>query len=150
MKVVIAAVGRTKTREIRTILEDYYGRIRRYATLDEIELEDGRADKLQDQVERILTGLKGKGELVAMEVKGKAFSSEAFAVKLGQRLDCAMVPVFLIGGAEGIPDALSAKASWNVSLGPMTLPHRLARMILAEQIYRGFTILRGEPYAREG
>ncbi len=150
MKVVIAAVGRSKSREIRTVLDDYYGRIRRYSNLEETELEDGRADRVQEQVERILHSLKGRGELVALEVKGKPLSSEGFAAKLGQRLDSAMIPVFLIGGAEGIPPALSARAAWNVSLGPMTLPHRLARIILAEQIYRAFTILRGEPYAREG
>jgi 23S rRNA (pseudouridine1915-N3)-methyltransferase len=150
MKVLIAAVGRAKSREVRVLLDDYYSRIRRYAQLEELELDDTRADKLQDQVQRVLHGLKGRGELVALEVKGKSFSSEAFASKLGQRLECAMVPVFLIGGAEGIPEDLSSRAAWTLTLSPMTLPHRLARVIVAEQIYRAFTILRGEPYAREG
>jgi len=54
--------------------------------------------------------------------------------------------VFAIGGAEGLPPAVRAKARWRLSLGAMTLPHRLARLILAEQVYRAFSIIRGEPY----
>jgi 23S rRNA (pseudouridine1915-N3)-methyltransferase len=151
VKIVIAPVGRAKERELRALVDDYYARIRRYAQLEEIELEDTkRQDKLVEAVDRVLSAHKGRAELVALEVTGKAFSSELFAKKLGERLESAAVPVFVIGGAEGIPDALSARAAWKVSLGPMTLPHRLARLILAEQVYRAFTILRGEPYAREG
>lgn len=150
MKLVVAAVGRAKEREIRALLDDYYARIRRYAQWEEIELEDGREDRLTESVAKVMAAQRGRGELVALEVTGKQFTSEQFARKIGERLDVAAVPVFLIGGAGGIPRALSAKAAWKISLGPMTLPHRLARVILAEQVYRAFTILRGEPYAREG
>jgi 23S rRNA (pseudouridine1915-N3)-methyltransferase len=151
VKLVVAAVGRAKERELRVLLDDYYGRIRRYAQWEEVELEDSpREDKLTESVQRVLSAQKGRGELVALEVTGRAFTSEQFAKKIGERMDAAAVPVFLLGGAEGIPEALSAKAAWKISLGPMTLPHRLARLILAEQVYRAFSILRGEPYAREG
>lgn len=151
MKLVVAAVGRAKERELRVLLDDYYGRIRRYAQWDEVELEDNaREDKLIESVNKVLAAQKGRAELVALEPLGKQFSSEQFARKIGERMEAAVVPVFLIGGAEGIPEALSAKAAWKISLGPMTLPHRLARLILAEQVYRAFSILRGEPYAREG
>ncbi len=151
MKVVVAAVGRAKERAFRALLDEYYTRIRRYAQLEEIELEDSpRPERLVDAVEKILAAHKGRAELVALEVNGKTHTSEQFAQALGARMERACVPVFLLGGAEGIPEALSARARSTVSLGPMTLPHRLARVILAEQIYRGFTILKGEPYAREG
>jgi 23S rRNA (pseudouridine1915-N3)-methyltransferase len=150
VKLVVAAVGRAKEREVRAMLDDYYARIRRYAQWEEVELEDGREDKLTESVLKVMAAQKGRAELVALEVTGKQFTSEQFARKIGDRMDAAAVPVFLIGGAEGIPDALSAKAAWKISLGPMTLPHRLARVILAEQVYRAFSILRGEPYAREG
>lgn len=150
MKLVVAAVGRAKEREVRAMLDDYYARIRRYAQWEEVELEDGREDKLTESVLKVMAAQKGRAELVALEVTGKQFTSEQFARKIGDRMDAAAVPVFLIGGAEGIPDALSSKAAWKISLGPMTLPHRLARVILAEQVYRAFSILRGEPYAREG
>ena len=77
---------------------------------------------------------------------GDKLSSEAFAKRVDDAQQRAVVPVFAIGGAEGLPDALRSRARWKLSLGPMTLPHRLARLILAEQVYRAFTILKGEPY----
>jgi 23S rRNA (pseudouridine1915-N3)-methyltransferase len=151
VKIAIVAVGRSKERALRALVDDYYARVRRYAQLDEVELEDvRRADKLAEHVDRVVALYKGRAEIVALEVDGRPLSSEQFARRLGERLDAAVVPVFLIGGAEGIPEEVSARAAWKLSLSTMTLPHRLARLVLAEQIYRAFTILRGEPYAREG
>lgn len=150
VRVVIAAVGRAKEAAFRALLDDYFGRIRRYATLDEIEIREERADKVEQAFVRILATAGPRAELVALDVKGKSFTSEAFAQKLGGVLDGGAVPVFAIGGAEGLPEAVRKKAAWALSLGAMTLPHRLARVVLAEQVYRAFTIVRGEPYAREG
>ncbi|MCA9632816.1 MAG: 23S rRNA (pseudouridine(1915)-N(3))-methyltransferase RlmH [Myxococcales bacterium] len=141
MKIRIVAVGKVRERDLRSVLDDYLGRIRRYAPLDELELKSdaGFARALRDD------------ELVvALEVTGQRLSSEAFARRLeswgsrGKGNFC-----FLIGGAEGIPREISNAAAERLSLSSMTLPHRLARVLLAEQIYRGFSILRGEPYARE-
>jgi 23S rRNA (pseudouridine1915-N3)-methyltransferase len=88
--------------------------------------------------------------LVALEVDGAALSSSELAKKLGAWTSQGKGNVaFAIGGAEGLPRELSARAAFRLSLSSMTLPHRLARLILLEQIYRAFTILRGEPYARE-
>lgn len=150
MRIVIAAVGRVRAGPERSLLDDYLARIARYATIDEIELRDERDDKLTDALARTLARVGPSGEAVALDVQGRALSSEAFARTLGQLQDRAGIPVFLLGGAEGLPDSVRASARWKLSLGPMTLPHRLARIVLCEQIYRGFTILRGEPYAREG
>ena len=150
MRVVIAAVGRAKEAAFRSLLDDYYGRIRRYSSLDEIEIREERGDKVEQAFVRALSTAGPRAEFVALDVKGKSLSSEAFAQKLGALLDGGAVPVFAIGGAEGLPQSVRTRAAWSLSLGAMTLPHRLARVVLAEQIYRGFTILRGEPYAREG
>lgn len=150
MRIVIAAVGRMKEPEVRALLDEYYGRIQRYAQLDEVEMREDRDDKVAAAIARAVAGAGPRAELVALDVEGKGFSSEAFARKLGDMMDRAVVPVFAIGGAEGLPPEVRKKAAWKLSLGPMTLPHRLARIVLAEQIYRGFTILKGEPYAREG
>ncbi len=146
MKLVIAAVGRVKEPELRVLLEDYYGRIRRYADFEEVEIREERADKAAAGFERALSVHGARAELVAMEVDGLALSSEAFAQRIDDAQRRAVVPVFAIGGAEGLPSAVRARAKWKLSLGPMTLPHRLARLILAEQVYRGFSILKGEPY----
>ena len=89
--------------------------------------------------------------IVALEVWGKGLGSEEFARKLESWGSTGKGHVaFVIGGAEGIPTAISQRAQFHLSLSPMTLPHRLARVILFEQLYRAMTILRGEPYAREG
>lgn len=146
MKVGLAAVGRIKEPELRVLLDDYYGRIKRYSEFAEVELKDDREDKVVQQFAKAVTGFGPRAELVAMEVTGERLSSEAFAERLGVVLERAAVPVFVIGGAEGLPRSVVAQSRWKLSLGPMTLPHRLARLILAEQVYRAFTILRGEPY----
>lgn len=141
MKIVLLAVGKLKEPAYRALADEYLGRIRRYAPVEERELRNDAA-------------LLGAGEkhplLVACEVAGKAMSSTDFARALerwgseGKGEVC-----FVIGGAEGIPHELSRAARVQLSLSKFTLPHRLARVLLYEQIYRGFTILRGEPYARE-
>lgn len=142
MTVRIIAVGKLRERELRVVLDDYLGRIRRYVRVEEVEL---RSDSAFERTIR-------EDELVvALEVNGEALSSEAFAQRLeawGSRGKGNIA--FLIGGAEGIPRAISNAAQHRLSLSSMTLPHRLARVLLAEQVYRGFSILRGEPYAREG
>jgi 23S rRNA (pseudouridine1915-N3)-methyltransferase len=148
LRIVIAAVGRVRDGAERALLDDYYARVRRYATLDEIEIKDERDDRVAEAFERARARAGHGSELVALDVRGRAYSSEAFAAAISERLDRAAIPVFAIGGAEGLPAAVRASARWSVSLGPMTLPHRLARIVLAEQIYRAFTILRGEPYSR--
>ncbi|MCA9609640.1 MAG: 23S rRNA (pseudouridine(1915)-N(3))-methyltransferase RlmH [Myxococcales bacterium] len=145
MKVVLVVVGKVKERPLRAVLDDYLGRIRRYAKLEEIELKDLPAAELVDKIER---RLDPNGRTVALEVEGKAWSSQDLAEQVGE-CELRSIPTltFLIGGSYGLPPAVSAKADARFSLGRITLPHRLARVVLAEQIYRAFTILRGEPYS---
>jgi 23S rRNA (pseudouridine1915-N3)-methyltransferase len=145
VRVAIVAVGKVKERPLRQVLDDYLGRIGRYAKLEEVELKDEAPDKLRGRFAR---ALDPDGRTVALEVEGQAWSSRRLAEYLG---DCELhsVPTvsFLIGGAYGLPPEVSRDADVRLSLSAMTLPHRLARVVLAEQIYRGFTILRGEPYS---
>ncbi len=141
MRITLLAVGKLKERALRSVADDYLGRIRRYLRIDELELKDDAA---------LARALPAEAHLVALEVGGEALSSEAFAKKLeawGSRNKGEIV--FVIGGAEGIPREISRRAGARLSLSSMTLPHRLARIVLYEQIYRALTILRGEPYARE-
>ncbi len=146
MKIVIAAMGRAKEPELRALLEDYYARINRYADFEEVEIRDERPDKALTAFDRVLAPHGARAELVAMEVTGERLSSEAFSSRIDDAMRRAVVPVFAIGAAEGLPSAVSARAKWKLSLGPMTLPHRIARLVLAEQIYRAFSIIKGEPY----
>lgn len=145
MRVAIVAVGKVKDRAMRAVLDEYLGRIRRYAKLEEIELDDMPAKKLE---ERFARRIDASGRTIALEVEGKRWSSPELARRVG---DCELHSVrtltFLIGGSYGLPPAVSRAADERFSLGAITLPHRLARVVLAEQIYRSFSILRNEPYS---
>jgi len=141
VRIVVLAQGKLKERALRELVDDYLGRVRRYARCDEIEVKD--AGDLARAVPK-------DAVLVALEVDGERLSSVEFSARLshwGARAKG--IVAFVIGGAEGLPPALSAEAAARLSLSSFTLPHRLARLMLAEQIYRAFTLLRGEPYARE-
>jgi 23S rRNA (pseudouridine1915-N3)-methyltransferase len=144
VRVRIIAVGKAKDRDLRSLLGDYYARIGRYAKLEEIEIKDGKVD---DVAERLARSIPDRSRVVALEVDGQPMSSRGLATWLERaENESVQTVVFLIGGAYGLPQELSTKAHLRLSLSAMTLPHRLARLFLAEQIYRGFSILRGEPY----
>ena len=145
MRIVIVAVGKVKERGIREGIDEYVGRVRRYAKCDEVEFADASERELIPRFEK---AIPLRSRTIAMEVEGARYTSERFANVIGQ-CEIGAVPsvVFLIGGAYGLPKEISAKADIKLSLSDMILPHRLARLFLSEQIYRAFTILRGEPYS---
>jgi 23S rRNA (pseudouridine1915-N3)-methyltransferase len=144
MRLAVVAVGRVKDRALRAALDEYLGRIRRYSACDEIELADAPASKLEPAFAKATEG----ATVIALEVGGRALSSEIFARDLGRFSARGKgIVAFLIGGADGLPAAVSSAAHDRWSLSSLTFPHRLARLVLVEQIYRAMTILRGEPYA---
>lgn len=145
MRVLIIAAGKLKSSPLRVVLDDYLKRIGRYAACRELEIKDGAPE---DVDARMRKAIPERSRVVALEVDGRAWSSERLAAFLDAReLDGTAHLVWLVGGADGLPDSLSRDADLRLSLSPMTLPHRLARVVLAEQIYRAFTISRNEPYA---
>ena len=147
MRIAIIAVGKIKQPGLRAELDDYLGRIRRYASCDEIELKDAADRELIHRFER---ALPERGLVVALEVDGRSHDSLGFSRFIGRcEMDSVATLAFLIGGAYGLPPAISTRAQQRLSLSKLTLPHRLARVVLTEQIYRAFTILRNEPYAHE-
>ncbi len=145
MRIAIIAVGKIKQAGLRADLDDYLGRIRRYGGCDEIELKDGSDAEVEA---RFRKAIPERARVIALEVTGKTVTSQGLSqwVARGER-DAVGTLAFLIGGAYGLPKAVSASAAEQLSLSALTLPHRLARLVLAEQIYRAFTILRGEPYS---
>ena len=145
MHVHVIAVGKIKERGERAWIDDYAKRIGRYASYHELELKDGNEAEVE---ERFRKALPARASVVALEVEGKAWSSTELSRYVGQCEDGAVQNlVFLIGGAYGLPASTSRAAQLRLSLSALTLPHRLARLLLVEQIYRAFTILRGEPYS---
>ena len=146
MNVRIIAVGKVKEKFLRRAVDMCLDRIGRYARVEEVELKDGDEATVQERFEKAIPAERAR--VVALEVDGKSWSSERLAAYLDEgQQSGAQSLVFLIGGSYGLPPAVSKAADVRLSLSKMTLPHRLARIFLAEQIYRGFTILRGEPYS---
>lgn len=141
MRLLIIAQGKLKDRGLRALVDDYLSRIKRYARCEEIEVKDAS---------QLLSVVPAEATLVALEVDGEQLSSSALATRVERWLGRGKgLVAFVIGGAEGLPKEIGARADHRLSLSSLTLPHRLARLILAEQLYRSLSILRGEPYARE-
>ncbi len=146
MRLSILAVGKIKERGIREAIDEYVGRVARHFPIEEIEVRDAPPAELATVLEK---RLPSSAHVVALDVDGKTMSSATFARWLDSRMTQGKGKVvFVIGGADGLPSAIRARAAEKLSLSAMTLPHRLARLFLAEQLYRAMTILRGEPYAR--
>ena len=150
MKIKIAWVGKTKEPAIASLTEEYLRRISRYVQVEGITLRDEAA--LLDACGRAAgsktsTKVGAKSTLVLMDSRGKEFSSEQFAKFLGDYQDRNPLPLVLaIGGADGFSTEARSVAQNVISLGKMTLAHELARVVLLEQVYRAFTILKGHPY----
>ena len=150
MKIKVAWIGKTKEPAIQSLTDEYLKRISRYAQVEGLAVRDeaallqmcGRAAAAKGK-----TSSAGKSTLVLMDSRGKQFSSEEFARFLGEYQDRNPLPlVIAVGPADGFSDAGLGAAQHTISLGKMTLAHELARVVLLEQVYRAFTILKGHPY----
>ena len=146
MKIKIAWIGKTKEPAIASLTEEYLKRISRYVSTEGLALRDEAA--LLNMCGRSAGAKTGaKSTLVLMDSRGKEFSSEQLAKFLGDYRDRNPLPLVLaVGGADGFSDSTRAAAQHTISLGKMTLAHEFARVVLLEQVYRAFTILKGHPY----
>lgn len=143
MKLRLLMLGKTRREECRALVEDYAGRIRRYAELEISEFRDASAPNLRK------VKLDPAAQIVLLDAAGKQFTSQQFARWLGDLRDRGVRElIFLCGDAEGFPADLRAKASQKISLSTMTMPHEFARVVLTEQLYRAFAILAGHPYPK--
>lgn len=148
MKIIVAAVGRPALQHARLAIADYADRAGRLAKPVRIELRYVPAGDARSEGRALLASAAGAA-VVALDPCGEALSSEAFAKRLERHLAAGGRDLaFLIGGADGHSDEVRAAAAWALSLGPMTLQHELAQVVLLEQIYRAFTIIKGHPYHR--
>jgi 23S rRNA (pseudouridine1915-N3)-methyltransferase len=150
MDLVILAVGRLRP-SYREACDDYLRRLSRYAKVKEVEVrEASRASTVEAQREeeagRLLARAPGGATVVALAREGSAWTSEELARRMEGWRMAARPLAFLIGGSRGLASGLLASAAARWSLGSLTLPHELARVIVTEQLYRAFTIIRGEPY----
>ena len=158
MRVVIAAVGRMKTGPERELVGRYLeravasGKPLALSGFDVLELSESRmssADGRKADEAKALHGILPPGIVVALDERGKSMGSEAFARQIGRWRDDGRPAVsFVIGGADGLDPAFTRAADLMLSFSPLTWPHQMVRIMLAEQLYRTTTILSGHPYHR--
>jgi len=155
MHASLIAVGERSPAWVAQGFAEYQKRLTRWLPLALIEIEPGQRGKgrdaaraMHDEGARVLAALPKQAHVVALDGDGRAHASEALAQRLehwrGQGRDLA----FLVGGPEGHAPAVLARADERWSLGPLTLPHMLVRLLVAEQLYRAATLLANHPYHR--
>src|SRR6516225_598532 len=139
MKLRLLMLGRTRRPELRSAIDDYLERVARMNPIEVEELRNAEAALVKLERNRAATA-------VLLDASGKACDSEAFARWIGELRDRGTREVvFLCGDANGFPDSLRQRVRQKISLSPMTYSHELARVMLAEQIYRALAILSGSP-----
>jgi 23S rRNA (pseudouridine1915-N3)-methyltransferase len=151
MRLVVAVVGRPRNAALATAIDEYETRAARYWPLDVHEVREERAGgashaRVREKEGERLLERAGQGRIIACDPGGKSLTSEKFAAWLQRERDEDRDTSFVIGGAYGLSDAVLARSAMRLSLAPWTLPHELARLVLAEQLYRAGSIVRGEPY----
>jgi 23S rRNA (pseudouridine1915-N3)-methyltransferase len=153
MRLVVAVVGKAKNQALGDAIREYETRAARYWPLEvhEVREERGTPGSPTDRVReregvRLAEKIPASARTVACEPGGKSLDSLQFAELLRNARDQDRDLAFLIGGAHGLASDLTGSSQMRLSLAPWTLPHELARLVLAEQIYRAGTIVRGEPY----
>src|SRR3954468_16552891 len=152
MQFVVAVVGKPRDANLTGAIRDYEARAGRYWPLQFHEVREeparaGSADLVREREgERLLGAIPPGAQIVACDLTGKTMASEQFAAWLQQLRERARDVAILIGGAYGLGDVVRQRSSTSIVLAPWTLPHELARLVLAEQFYRAGSILRGEPY----
>ena len=141
----IVAVGKMKDRRLAALLEDYLQRIRALAPVEVVELKDQDPEKEARAMVAKLGSARGRGHVVALDERGDDVTSRDLARLLGEHGGLS----FLVGGADGLGSAARERADRTLRLSSLTLTHEMARTLLAEQVYRGLSILRGKPYHRD-
>ena len=154
MQLSLITIGKGRVTYLNEGAKDYTRRIARYATLTQLEIKEERASKgllprdiIAREGERILQAVPSNTYLIALASGGESCSSERLAERLSDLMLRGNSKVtFIIGGAFGLSEKITGLADLQLSLSAMTFSHELARVILLEQIYRAFTIIRGESY----
>jgi 23S rRNA (pseudouridine1915-N3)-methyltransferase len=150
LEIAIVAVGKLRP-YYRQAADDYAQRLKRYIKLSEAQVrEASRAPNIEtqlaDEAKRLEASILSEAAVVALTREGSGWSSRALAAQIDSWLLTSRPVALVIGGSRGLAPSLLRRAQSRWSLGPLTLPHELVRVIVLEQIYRAFTILRGEPY----
>ena len=154
MTIKLIAIGKTDQKSLQALIEDYQKRLSFYIKFElEIIPDIKNVKNLSEQQQKekegelILAKLAATDQLILLDENGKSFSSVAFANELQKKMNAGIKTlVFVIGGPYGFSEEVYKKANGKISLSAMTFSHQMVRLFFIEQLYRGFTILRNEPY----
>ena len=151
MRLTVAAVGKPRNAALAAAIHDYETRAARYWPLEVHEVKEERgksssAEVVKRESEKLLAALPAGATVVVCDAAGESFTSEQFSHWMQSSRESARDVGIVIGGAHGLSDDLKVRASRRLSMGEWTMPHEMARLVLAEQMYRAGTIVRGEPY----
>jgi 23S rRNA (pseudouridine1915-N3)-methyltransferase len=147
----VVAVGRDRSGLYAPAIEEYAKRLGRYVKFELVEVPEARkhagtAQAKEEEAEALLAKLAPRERVVALDERGAEWTSVAFAERVRRWTEGGRDVALVIGGSDGLSRAVLDRAEEKLALSQMTLAHRLARLVLVEQLYRAMTILRGEPY----
>lgn len=151
MRFIVAVVGKPRDLALAAAISEYETRAARYWPLEVHEVKEERgksspAEVVKRESEKLLSALPTGAAIVVCDAAGESFTSEQFSAWMQNSREAARDVGFIIGGANGLSNELKTRASRRLSMGEWTMPHEIARLVLAEQMYRAGTIVRGEPY----
>ncbi|MGZ9808281.1 23S rRNA (pseudouridine(1915)-N(3))-methyltransferase RlmH [Staphylococcus haemolyticus] len=157
MKITILAVGKLKEKYWKQAISEYEKRLSAYSKIEIIEVPDEKApenmsDKEIEQVkekegQRLLAKIKPQATVITLEIQGKMLSSKGLAEEMQRRMTQGQSDfVFVIGGSNGLHEDVLQRSNYALSFSKMTFPHQMMRVVLIEQVYRAFKIMRGEAY----
>jgi 23S rRNA (pseudouridine1915-N3)-methyltransferase len=154
MKITLLAIGKTDSKELSSLTEEYMKRLGHYVPfsfqiIPDIKNAKNLSEVLQKQSEgeEIMKRISSSDILILLDEKGKSYTSEGFSEFLQKKMNSGLKNlVFVIGGPYGFSEEIYKRAKGKISLSSMTFSHQMVRVFFIEQLYRGFTILRNEPY----
>ena len=154
MKIKLIAIGKTDSKDLQPLIEEYSKRLSFYVSFNfEIIPDIKNAKNLSKKQQKIAEGnellkrIEKSDTIIILDEKGKTFSSVEFSVFLQKKMNSGLKNlIFMIGGPYGFSEEIYQRANAKISLSTMTFSHQMVRLFFIEQLYRGFTILRNEPY----
>jgi 23S rRNA (pseudouridine1915-N3)-methyltransferase len=154
MKIKLIAIGKTDSKDLQPLIEEYSKRLSFYVSFNfEIIPDIKNAKNLSKKQQKIAEGnellkrIEKSDTIIILDEKGKTFSSVEFSVFLQKKMNSGLKNlIFIIGGPYGFSEEIYQRANTKISLSTMTFSHQMVRLFFIEQLYRGFTILRNEPY----
>jgi 23S rRNA (pseudouridine1915-N3)-methyltransferase len=154
MKITVILVGKTQSKPLLSLMDDYRKRLKRYIQVDWLEIPDYKnrgkvtpAELKKIEAQSILSKVGSGDDLYLFDEKGIEFSSVELSVFFRKKMNAGTRNlVFVVGGAYGFHEDVYQRANGKIAISKLTLPHQLIRVIILEQIYRGYSIIKGEPY----